>query len=216
MSSSNARKGGIISLIIVLVGIFGIGMALTLYWLEDFSFFPWKNYISDLSVGLNGSNIVFIVMIVLMAVSSVPFFIYLGKYLKEKNPNSGLINFGIITGVLGAIAMIIMVFFPMDQTQPDIYSMHIIIGIPVFVFIGCYSFVFGIFSYKDSRIPNNFAIINFSCCICSFLFAVFIGITELTQLLSRNMFTYLIGWATFTLLLVWLLLISMKLLKNSK
>lgn len=216
MSRSNAKKAGIFSLIIVLIGIFGIGIALILYWLEDFSFFPWKNYISDLSVGLNGSNIVFIVMIVLLAVSSIPFFIYIGKYLKEENPNSGLINFGIITGLLGALAMIIMVFFPMDQTQPNIYTMHIVIGIPVFVFIRCYSFVFGIFSYKDSRIPNNFGIITFSCCICSFLFAVFIGITELTLLLSRNIFTYLIGWATFALLLVWLLLIGMKLLKNSK
>ncbi len=214
MSKNNAKKAGIFSLIILITGISGIGTALTLYWLEDFSFFPWKNYISDLSVGLNGSNIVFIVMIVLMAVSSVPFFIFFGKFLKEENANSGLINFGIITGLLGAISMIIMVFFPMDQTQPNTYTMHIIIGITLFVFMGCYSYVFGIFSYKDSRIPNNFGIIAFSWCICSLLFAVYIGITELTHLFSRNPFTYLVGWATFAFMLVWLLLIGIKLLKK--
>ena len=66
MTESNAKLAGIFSLLTLSIAIIGAATALILYWIEDFSFFPWRNYISDLSVGLNGSSTVFIIMMVFL------------------------------------------------------------------------------------------------------------------------------------------------------
>jgi len=86
MTNKNTKKSVLFLLLTFILAIAGLTLSLILHWQTDPSFMPWKNYVSDLSIGPNGSSIVFIIMMLGMAFLLAPFLIYFTKELAMEHP----------------------------------------------------------------------------------------------------------------------------------
>lgn len=214
MDNRNAKRASILLLITFIVAMAGAGLALTLHWLIDTSFMPWTNYISDLSVGPNGSNIVFIIMMLGMAVALAPFFLFLARELKSRYNVHCPATFALITGIVGCIDTIVMVFFPLDASKPVIYNIHIITGIIIFLCMTCYLGAYGWVFLKKTNFPNILSILACAASLCSFVFAILLALTELFDVLNQSAIIYLIEWAAFGFFAVWQILTSLHLRKT--
>ena len=80
------------------VGLLGAGLAIFLYILDDPSYSILTNFISDLSVGPNGSDLVFFWFVLIMGIVVFPFYLYSTKYLQKLGANTtiSLIAFGLV------------------------------------------------------------------------------------------------------------------------
>jgi len=216
MTKSDTKISGLLLLLTFVIAITGAALSLSLHWMVDSSFMPWTNYISDLSVGPNGSSIIYVIMMLGMSFLLIPFFFFLTRELKThynlQNPGYIALFFGLITSV----DIIIMVFFPLDITRPAIYNTHIITGVILFFgmtgFLGTYGWIFN----KLSDFPNILSLLAYGASMFSFIFAVLLAITELFDVLNQHAITYIIEWTAFIFFVVWLLLTSIHLNKLSK
>jgi hypothetical protein len=214
MNNKDIKISALFLLLTFILAIAGLTLALVLHWTEDTSFMPWSNYVSDLSVGPNGSSIVYIIMMLGMAVLLVPFFFFNSRALKTRYNIHRPGTFVLIIGIISSLDIIIMVFFPLDTTRPIIYITHIITGVILSFcmtgFLGTYGWVF----LKLSEFPKTLGLLACTASFFCFIFAILLALTEIFGIFNQHVITYLFEWAAFSLFAVWMLLTSLHLLKK--
>lgn len=189
-------------------------VALFLYLSVDTSYRPWTHYISELSVGPNNSNIIFHILLIFMAILTIPFNFLLRKILLEKDGMKLLVNLVLIEGLLCDVWLIIMPFYPLDYGFPRVAFIHVIFGTLTFLNLGSYLILIGVILKDINLFPKfmgSFAIIGG---VINFLFSISLFSIEILEILPRLAIFYLIEWIGFFCYAIWLCLAGYFLLKN--
>jgi hypothetical protein len=216
MTRRKLRRSGIALLVDFAAAAVGGTVALSLHWGAGGAFSPWANYISDLSVGQGGSNIVFIVVMVLMALTSGWFFVDSAGSLKRLFGMSWAVNAGMISGIVHSIAAIVMVFFPLDLDRPGVYQVHLICAVLLFLGVAVYTFAYGTVVRRGSATLNLAAVFAGVASVLALLFTLLLILTPLTATLSPHPVTYLVEWATLGMYMVWVLIGGIGVLRLAK
>ena len=196
------------------VGAIGIGLALALNWSAGETFSPWTNYISDLSVGSRGSNIVFVVVMVLLAALTGYFFMVTAAPLKRAFGPPKAVNIARALGIVWTLDVFVMVCFPLDPTRPRLYSAHIVTGIIVFVCMAAYLESYSLVFRSREGLFRAGSVVSGVGAACAFVFAVLLFLTESVHPIPPMEVTYLLEWAALVALAIWMLLTGLQLRKR--
>ena len=216
MDSVSQRRFGIVLVSAFIVGIAGTALAMALHLSAGESYTPWSNYISDLSVGPGGSNVVFVVMMLYLGGATGWFFVTAARPLQVSFGSAGAANTARLFGAIGTIDVFVMVFFPMDPTRPAVFRAHAITGVIVFL---CMSVYLASYYVVFRRGAGLFKIAGISAGIGSplaFVFAVLLFLTELAKVMPRWTVTYLFEWVAFNCFGLWMLFAGLQFLGESK
>ena len=215
MKNVNSKFLGNLLLGMVLVTVVVAPTAMVFQWTASSGYAPWRNYVSDLSVGSAGSSIAYIVMILSFALLAGTFFSLSPNLLKTNYGVSAIANVGSFFGIAFAIDGVIMVFFPLDPSRPEIYQSHIICGIVIFL---CMTFFLGTFGFalKDKaglfRLGSYFALAAALLCIT---FAVLLFLVEITETINQSTIVYLIQWSAFLMFNLWAFFTGLQLRRDN-
>ncbi|PWI46231.1 hypothetical protein CEE45_17895 [Candidatus Heimdallarchaeota archaeon B3_Heim] len=198
----------------VIVGFGGSMLAFFLYVMVDPSYSPLSNFVSDMSVGPNCSDIIFFLFMVIMPIVIIPFYLYLTRSLQKQgtNPNLTWIAFG--TSVLSALSQILTAFFPLDANKKSAYDTHLIFGQLIFLFLGITMILFAYLENTQPSIPKYSPILASGAAVLSLLFALFLFLGTYTSVFDYNTITYLTEWSAFSVFILWLLLKGIYFYKN--
>ena len=184
--------GGIYGLLSVFIGLLGDFLA--------FLFFPGYhilfNMVSDLGIGPGG--IFFNLGVIISGLIAIPFYIYLGKILKNGNNNEFLRRGAIITSIISCIAFSLIGFFPSIEGNEIIYFLH-----GLFAFISwmsglSYLLLFSILLIKDERFSRFKSYLGFSIIIIYLIF-FFTWQPIIEWILSFSIVVWVLIMAIYTL-----------------
>ncbi len=206
MKKISLKNSGIPLLFSFFVCLLGISFALPLHWTPGGSFSPWTNYISDLSVGLGGSDMVFILMIASLATALALFFIISYAPILKKFKDRKNLKTGTISGLISSLVMITMLFFPLDRNRPDLVQGHIITATILFFGMAVYLFSYSLLFLSDEGLLRYAGFLGLAASFFSLLFAVLLPLVELAHIIKPGLIVYLIEWTAFGFITVWFLL----------
>ncbi len=186
----NGSYFGIIAFITAAISITAAQM---LYLAIDPSFSISTNFISDLGAGPNNSDIIFNIGMILTGVFLIPYFIYLGWYLKKKDKNLNLVIKGMIAGLIASIGLVLIGFFPLDPNNLFSYNMHIITAGILFYGLLFMLLIYGFSEYIIPEVPISLSILSF---VIAILFGAFITIViiQYSTATPFEAYTYIIEW----------------------
>ena len=186
----NGNYFGVMALVISIISII---VARTLYITVDPTYSMTSNFISDLGVGPNGSDLVFKIGMILTGIFQMPYYLYITLYLQKKDKNKNLLWIGLIMGFISALGLILVGVFPLDPTNSFVYNMHIIAAGLFFGGASITLFIYGFSEILNPEIPKLIAIISF---ISVILFGTFITVLIIQTYTSipYQVFTYVVEW----------------------
>jgi len=179
-------------------------IAYLLYTEADPNFSIASNFISDLGVGPNGSDVFFGLGMILLGTFIMPFFTYLGRYLQKRDNNPKPLRIGIFAGLIGSIGIVLVGVFPLDPDDNFSYNIHIIFAGVLFYGILTMLLIYGIFEYRNPVIPNILSILAF---ITAAFYGFFITSVVIQYLTSTpfQAYTYTAEWIGSWLMGVWII-----------
>jgi len=189
-------------------------LAFFLYFLDDSSFSPFTNFISDMSVGPNSSDLMFFLFMVIMPFMYIPFFLYLTRVLRKQGM-SPILTWIVFGGtILLALSQILTALYPLDPENKSMYDTHLVFGQLIFLFLGINMLILAYLEYSQISIPKYSPLLAIGSGILSLLFALFLFLGTYTTMFDYNTITYLTEWAAFSLFFLWLFLKGIYLYKN--
>jgi hypothetical protein len=214
MKSLKQRNLGNLLLAVVIVTVVVAPTAMIFRWTVDGGYAPWRNYVSDLSAGPVGSNTAFIVMILSFALLLGAFFAVSPKLLRARYDAEPSIHVGSFIGIACSVDFVIMALYPLDLSRPDVYRIHIICGIVLFVCMAGFLSVYGLVLRDKTgllRIGSYFGLISALLCL---VFAVLLFLVEVTGTLNQSAIVYLIQWSAFFTFNLWALFTGVQLRRD--
>ena len=191
----------------------GILIGIILYTMVDPSYSLLSNFISDLSIGPNGSNIAYSITMFIMSLPLIPFQLYLVRFLQRRDSNILISWIALIFALISTSSIFLIGLFPMDPAQPLIYQIHIVLAVVLF---GTGSIAYALYGYLELVNPE----ITKLPPLVSFITAIFLGLfclsfsIETLMNLNYSVFTYLIEWTALGGFSVWLLTHGVYTLRN--
>jgi hypothetical protein len=198
----------------IAVGLLGAGLAIVLYILEDPSYSIFTNFISDLSVGPNGSDVVFFWFVLIMGTVISPFYLYLTRYLQKLGTSITIILFAFGFSVLRAITHVLIVSFPLDFNNQLRSDTHLVFGVLLFFFAGITVLIYTYLKYNFTSIPRYISVFGLIASILLLAFSIFLFLGTYTTLFDYNMITYLTEWSAFGMFSLWVLFQSIFFYQN--
>ena len=196
----NGSYFGIIGFIISFVSVL---IAQMLYMAVDPSFSGTSNFISDLGIGPNGSDIVFNNGMILSGIFLILFYTYIGWYL-QKNGSNYSIKLGILAGIVSSMGQILVGIYPLNSNNKFSYNMHILAAGILFYGLLIMLLIYGYNEYRNYKFPNSLTILSF---IYAILFGAFIT-SVIFQYLSSipfQIFTYILEWVGLWVGGIWII-----------
>lgn len=198
----------------LIIALGGSALAIVLYITVDPSFSIFNNFISDLSIGPNGSNIIFILFNLGMAISVQPFFLYLSRYLISQGADDDLAIITYGASILFSISQILLVFFPLDTSNQSVADIHMVFAVLFFVFVSITMLLYAYLEFTLDVIPKYLPLLALITGILGSTFSFFLFLGTYTEIFDYNIITYLTEWSTFSVFSLWLLLQCIYLYKN--
>jgi len=176
--------------------------------------FPWKHYISELSVAPGGADVVFGAMIAGMALLTGWFFYRAPSYFAGTFDDSlSQVRLARVFGLLGSAVLIAMIFVPLNPSVPSLHTAHLILATVVF---GCMTVYTGAYGFSFGRRGGVFAAartVAILTAVGALAVVVFTILTDLSHVLNPAPVIFLTEWITFALFSVWLLFLGLALIR---
>jgi hypothetical membrane protein len=198
-------KGSYFAFITLIAAGFGLFGSLFLYLPENPSFSMISNYISDLSGGPLSARIIWAIGIGFAGLFLMFLIIYISNNLKQKEVSKNLVWIYLITGIIGAIGLILTGVFPLDPAMYFSYEVHRIGGILFFSFSSISFFCLGYIEYKDSILSKVHSVLSLIIGLITAIFIIGFIIQEYSAV-PRQPFVYLTEWLFFGVITIWLIL----------
>lgn len=199
-------NGSFFALMALLIGFGGSMLAVVLYMMGDPSYSMFNNFISDLSIGPNGSNIVFFLFMATMPFVISPFYLYFTRSLQRLGASTIVTWIAYGTSVLSSLIQFLTAFFPLDPNNQAVSSTHLFFGILLAVFLGITQIIYSYLEFTQESVPKYSPILAFISAVLFLLFAFFLFLGSYTVLFDYNVITYLTEWSAFSVFMIWLLL----------
>lgn len=161
--------GGIYAIISMTVGVSLIFIAM--------GFFPGYNmveyYVSELGAGPGLSGPLFNIGLILAGIIAIPFFVHLGRVLKQEGIYDIVRKLAVAISIIGCICLSIVGCFPATSGLSMLLHYYFAMG---FFFSGLlFCFLFSVVMFKDSKYSNIQVIIG---CFVAVTFAYFLLIKD--------------------------------------
>ena len=193
-------NGSYFAFIGVGVSLVSIFIAIGLYMIADPTFSLFTHFLSDLGDGRNYSNVVFNISRILDGVILLFFYLYLSRYLYNKEVSKRLTWISFIGGSIYTTGLILVAVF----TSQTAYEMHIIGA--GFVFFGMF-FVYLFYSISENscdEFPKQYSILGFILAPLPLLFMIFILLAHFYGFsLEIAIFT---EWITYFAMMSWIII----------
>lgn len=209
MAKIYTKKIVFFGFITTLLGSVLLIVSISLYWNAGQTLYPWTNYISDLSVGPNGSNYIYFAMLGVIGMFTLFFFHNARKYLDEISDTPGMTKAGFISAIFFLIAMILLIIFPLDETQSVLYNIHVVSAIITFLSLGMAIILFVIAFRVTGEINSLSTTVGSLGGLLSIIVSVLFFCVEIMHLFEPGAIYYLIEWITMVLYFMWMILIGM-------
>jgi hypothetical protein len=199
----NIVPGYIFGLISFIVGLLGNIVAL----LTTPDYIMWQSSISQL--GLLAGGIFLRIGLIVSNFLAIPFFIYLGRAVKDDNVNKNIVKISIGSGVFSTISVILTEAF--TGTDPLIRDLHGIFAFLSWVGGAATCLLFGFLMLKNSNFTKAIALISLIIggIFLTYLIPFFITIICSYVCFSFGAMVYLImpvwEWALIFSILLWYL-----------
>lgn len=210
----NKTKGAIWGLSFSIVGVLGLVLALVLTMISSDYMFH-KNFVSDLSMGPNGANIVFIIWMVLMGITGTIFTLYYTKFIIEiRQANRKLAFTSMSILIVYGLVLIAITAFPLDYSNILIRDIHLALGVALFFTGGLGLIIMSVTELKAKNVPILLPIIGFLAGVPMIIFSIILFLGSFTSVMGYSTTSYILEWIAFMLLFGWYLIHTLYLINT--
>jgi hypothetical membrane protein len=202
----NKMNGAWFGFLALAVGSVFFAVTLVLYYIAEPGYSLFTNFISNLTVGPNQSDVFFFLFLILLPVLLVPFCYDLSKQFQKQGAPLSLARLAFIFFVLYALAQILMAFFPFNRLDHTVYSLHMILAVLLFFFFGVCALLCTIIEFSLRSIPAYLSITSLITAVLVLVVSLLILLVFLTGINDYNVIVSLIEWMYLGAFFIWLLL----------
>ncbi len=135
-------------------------IAIGLYISVDPYYSIFSHHLSDLGVGKNYSNVIFIIGLAFTEVFQIPFYLSIGIALKQNKSNFNLIKIAMGASLISTLSLILVIPLLPDLGNPICYTMHGILGFIHFIAMAIAYTFYSIIELSNPRISKIFGFVS--------------------------------------------------------